>query len=304
MFKKIQKPSFLISFLFFTFLLISPADALVISPAIKKLYVKPGDQVVEVVNIANDTNKQLVLFPVVENFKQKDDRGTPEFLGDTDPEGSARWIQLPFKQITLAAGERKDFLFKINIPEWARPGGHYAALFWNTQQDALSGVGSVSRVGSLFLFGVAGKITGEMAMSGVRVMKNKNNTVEGFSFAITNKSNIHVTPKGQIDVFNFFGKRVAELPLNALEKNVLAQSERIFFEQWKQSYTSYGRLRARVRSEFDFGFPAEEREVIFYNLPRFAGVKLLVMFLLVFFIIRKIYQRKRLKKEHSLILGS
>ncbi|MBI5229820.1 MAG: hypothetical protein HY981_00770 [Candidatus Magasanikbacteria bacterium] len=291
-------------FVFFLFLLSVPADAFIVSPAIKKLYVKPGEQVIEIVAVTNETNKTIILSPMVENFKPKDTKGMPEFLGDMDTEGAARWIQLPFKKVTLAPRERKDFLFKINIPPWATPGGHYAALFWNTQQDAREGVGSVSRVGSLFLFGVEGAITGKAVMSNARVVKNKNGGVEGFSYTLTNISNIHVEPQGSIEVYNFFGRRVAELPLNVSKSNVLAHSERVFFEPWKKPFVSWGKLRARVRSEFDFGLPAQEQMIIFYNLPRFAGVKILVGALFALFIIRKIYKKKQLSKEHKLILGS
>lgn len=289
---------------FFTFLLKLPVEALMISPAVKQLYVKPGDQVVEIVTVANEEDRKITLFPVVENFKPKDTHGTPEFLGDTDPEGAARWIQLPFKNVELAPKERKDFLFKINIPKWARPGGHYAALFWKIETNKQSDVVSVSRVGSLFLFGVAGAMTGEMKMSDASVVKNKNGGVEGFSVSIENKSNIHIAPKGRIEIYNFFGKRVADIPLNVEEKNVLAQSKRIFFEKWGKSYNSWWKLHARVKSEFGFNFSAEEKDLVFYNLPRFAGIKILIALIIIIFAARKIYQRKRLKKEHGLILGS
>lgn len=299
--KKKQRIYFLAVFVFFTFFLNLPVHALVISPAIKRLYVKPGDQIVEVITVANEENKEITLFPVVENFKPKDAKGTPEFLGDTDPEGAARWIQLPFRKITLGPEERKDFLFKINIPQWARPGGHYAALFWNSENYKKSELASVSRVGSLFLFGVAGNITGEIHMSELSVVNNKNGGVDGFSISIENKSSIHVAPKGTIEIYNFFGRRVAEFPLNTEEKNVLAQSRRIFFEKWKGPYFSWGRMRARVKSEFGFNFPAEEKDVVFYNLPRFAGIKIFIVFALIIFGIIKMYRKKRLKKEHSLI---
>lgn len=291
-------------FIVFVFFARSPTDALVVSPAVKKIYVKPGEQIIEIISVANETKNSVTLFPFVENFKSKDDFGTPEFLGDSDPEGSARWIQLPFNKVALLPHERKDFLFKINIPKWTVPGGHYAALFWTTRKDGQQGVNSITRVGSLFLFGVEGKITGEITMANAKVVKNKNNDFDGFSFVIANKSNIHIAPKGRIEIYNLFGRRVAELPLNAIGKNVLAQSARTFFEQWEQPYYSYGKLRARIRSEFDFGFPAVEHDVKFYNLPRFAGVKILFAIVCVLFAFKTIYKRNCLKKEHSLILDS
>lgn len=291
-------------FVFFVFFARLPTDALVVSPAVKKIYVRPGEQIIEIVSVVNETKNSVTLFPFVENFKSKNDFGTPEFLGDSDPEGSARWIQLPFNKVTLLPHERKDFLFKINIPKWAVPGGHYAALFWTTHKDGQQGVSSVTRVGSLFLFGVEGKITGEITMANAKVVKNKNYDFDGFSFVIANKSNIHIAPKGRIEIYNLFGKRVAELPLNAPGKNVLAQSSRTFFEQWKHPYYSYGKLRAHIRSEFDFGFPAVEHDVEFYNLPRFAVVKILFAIACALFVFKTIYKRNRLKKEHSLILDS
>src|SRR3989338_3616191 len=123
------------SFLFFSIFLniicLQTVSAFTVSPALKKLYVKPGDQLVETITVINEQNTKIVLRPLVENFKPKDTKGTPEFLGDNDVEGAARWIQIPFKSIELRPGERKDFIFKINIPRSTTPGWHYAALFWS-----------------------------------------------------------------------------------------------------------------------------------------------------------------------------
>ena len=160
------------------FLFASSALALTISPPVFELEVDPGNILQESIKIFNETDKEVTLYTSTADFTAKKDKeGLPEFLAPEESQGDlADWIQIEKGPIVILPFEERRIHFLINVPASADPGGHYSAIFFNTEPPSTEGeagaIGISGKLGSLLLVRVSGDII-EQAINS----ENKNKVV-------------------------------------------------------------------------------------------------------------------------------
>ncbi|MCT4617407.1 MAG: DUF916 domain-containing protein [Candidatus Gracilibacteria bacterium] len=263
---KIKKIALLIAF-FFSFIIGANAD-ITISPLKHELTVEQGGEKVEIIKITNNDSRAITLYTSTEDFIAGDDTGKPKFLKASEqshPELSlANWIKLTEGNITLAPKETREVKFRVNVPKTGEPGGHYGAIFF--APEATGGqISIVQRLGVLILIDVPGevKIAGEFKDTQVGRLNEEQNFVENnnldgmpvvFSTAFENTGNIHLKPRGKIEILDdrgvtlenigkepivtpggaFVGERqVNYIPFNPSDGNVLPNSTRKFESAWE-----------------------------------------------------------------------
>ncbi len=236
----------------------SSASALTISPPLMEFDARPGDVLVDVVKLYNETDEALNLTASVQNFKALGETGTPEFLPVEEGNGLASWIKLDETTVTLAPGERKSILFTINVPGDAEPGGHFAGILWSTAGAAPEGetaVGLVAKTGTLILVRVSGQVE-EMG----RVVEFGTDKASysylpaNFVVRFENTGNVHLKPTGEITVKNMWGTKVASLPVNEDLANVLPDSIRKFEATWQKTEMPVGASEwQKERENFAWG---------------------------------------------------
>ncbi|MFH2136533.1 MAG: hypothetical protein ABII19_02795 [Patescibacteria group bacterium] len=234
------------------------ASALTISPPLMEFDGRPGDSIVDVVKVSNETDEPLVLTSSVRNFKAMDETGTPEFASDTESTGLASWIQVSEKTVTLAVGERKSILFTINVPGDAEPGGHFAGILWSTggapAEDGPA-VGVVAETGTLVLVRIAGEIqeTGQLVEFSTDKTRYSYLPVD-FNVRFENTGNVHVKPAGEVQIRNMWGRKVASLAVNDNLNSVLPDSIRKFDAAWQKSEMPSGASEwQKERENFAWG---------------------------------------------------
>src|SRR5687768_6568157 len=89
------------------------AKAVTISPPYFDYSLNPGDTVLDVLKVFNESENPITLYPVLQNFtyKEGDEVGTPDFYPpNEDPVGTAlaQWVTMDAKPITLAPQERAN----------------------------------------------------------------------------------------------------------------------------------------------------------------------------------------------------
>jgi len=238
-----------------------PANALTISPPRMEYSVKPGDKIVDIVKVSNETKKELTIYSEVKSFTALDEEGAPKFYEPQEGE-MANWIDVALKEVTLAPGEKKEVGFTINVPQNADPGGHYAAILWAMQKPGANKektpVSFISKTGHLILVRVAGDIKESGRILDFGTKNNKklfNNLPVDFVIRFENTGNVHLKPLGQIEIKNMFGQQKALIDANPQKGNVLPNSVRRLENSWSNMEPVGGGFFTNLKNEWNnFGF--------------------------------------------------
>jgi hypothetical protein len=293
-------------------------SALTISPPLMEFDARPGDVIVDMVKLFNETEEQLVLKSKVNNFKAMDETGTPNFSSDAvEPNSLAAWVKLDEKEVTLAPGERKSVLFTINVPGDAEPGGHFAGILWTfggAPSDDGQAVGVIAETGTLVLVRVAGEVREEGRIAEFSTDKTSYPHLPvNFGIRFENTGNVHVKPAGVIEIRNMWGKKVATLTVNETLANVLPNSIRKLDTIWQKNEVlpdasewqkerenfAWGRYTATVILNYGVNgktVTAKEAFMVFPWMVTLLYIVLLIVVIFLLTLIVKRYNRWLLKK--------
>ncbi len=237
------------------------ASALTISPPKIEIDGAPGDVINQVIKLYNEEGRDNVFFAEVQNFQARGEMGEPGFTQSAEKDGFslASWIEVSTEPIALSAGERREILFKVIIPQNADPGGHYAGVLFSTtppgKETGAASIGISGKLGPLILLKVAGEIqeSGKLlefdTKNGTKFFTRK--PVE-FYIRFSNQGNIHLKPRGEIKIKGIFDitSTPDSLAVNETEGNVLPNSVRKFETVW-------GKADNKIAEENNAGFVEE-----------------------------------------------
>lgn len=278
-------------------------DRFVISPVNLELTLAPGES----------TNQRMV---VVNRLGRTADFqiGKEDFVGSEDPEKatvflgkeyasltSARdWISTETDQVTLNHGDRLSLPFEVKIPEGAKAGSHYAAIFVSVSNDGAGGgkdkVKLVSRVGLLVLINVAGNNVESGEITEFKPDRNfyRNGPVE-FSTVFKNMGNVYQRVKGEIAIKNILGAEVAHIPVK--EWVVLSDSQRRQKAEWSKKWL-VGRYTAHLTAFYGFGGNLKsERDIVFYAFPWHIAILILLVLVIIYYLFKYFFSKFEIKKK-------
>ncbi len=218
----------------FVFLLPQKASALTISPARFEIETDPGQEVRGEVLLMNEQAEAKTFYSSFENFEANGETGTPNFV--PGKEGLASWMSAD-SSVTLNPGEEKRLSFTIRVPSDARPGGHFAALFWGTNPTTSStnNISVGARIGMLVLLRVSGDVKEEGGISDVDTESGEvlfSSLPVTLTYTFNNAGDDRLNPKGSIIIRNLFGIKVKELNANPSDGNILPRSSRKYKVAW------------------------------------------------------------------------
>jgi hypothetical protein len=316
-----MKKSFITTTLGILILLLVPVTvfAITVSPPVMEFDVSGGDKVREVVKLINKTNETITLFGTVQNFKALDETGVPAFMPTGELTDLASWIKLEETTVVLAAGEKKDVPFSIDIPADARAGGHFAGILWSG--GGVLGVSEknveiVFKTGTLLLVRVSGEINEVGGIASFTVDKKFYNYLPiNFVVRFENMGGVHLKPVGAIQIKNIFGVEVASIPLNGELANVLPDSIRKFDAVWQKNEVSptapewqkekenfaWGKYTATLVLNYGVDNQTAMAKVAFWIFPwrviMFYAVPIIVVILLIIIQGVRGYKERRIKKD-------
>ncbi len=193
----------------------------------------------------------------VQNFRTNGGSGIEFFAPSNEiatlPYELAAWVTIPTGGIRVAAGETVQIPFTIRVPKDAEPGGHYAGIMVGSETGGAvqGGVGVSSALSSLLLVRVAG----EAVESGfIRDFSTENFVVQSqdasFQLEFKNTGNVHIEPRGEVEITNMFGKIRGHITLQSGSSfgHILPFSTKSFMFTWKgeTNYLDIGLYRARA----------------------------------------------------------
>ena len=218
--------------------------ALTISPPVFELGANTGDSPRQSIKLFNETATEITVYTSTADFTAKaGEEGEPAFFAPGEKEGDlADWIEIEKGPITVLPLAWEEIPFTINVPTWADPGGHYAAVFFGTQPPEVEegiAIGLAGKIGSLVLLRVSGEIeeTGRLLEFSLKDEKKFYEYLPvDFLIRFENLGNVHLKPQGEILIKNIFGGTAGEVDVNKPEMgkggNVLPGTIRLFESSW------------------------------------------------------------------------
>jgi len=313
-------------FLFFYFSIASASSAgndsfsLTISPPLFQLTLSPGEAWSSAIKVLNNNPYDIDVHASAMNFEVQGEGGTGRFTpvtgNATTSYSLASWLTVPKEPIHIPKEKTGMIPFTLNVPENAEPGGHYGAILTGNQPGS-AGKGNVvsvsSSISSLFLVKVNGDLIekGDIREFSLDKYFFQEPKVK-FKLRFENKGNVHLLPRGEIAIYNMWGKERGKILVNQESDfgNVLPASIRNFAFEWsgEENFFEVGRYKAVATLSFgDAAKKTVYRELSFWVIPLAPAAKILAFLIafiafLVWSIKRYIRRALMIETEHLALL--
>lgn len=279
-----------------------PKSGLAISPPTFELSANPGDTLKNSVRVDNVVDKPLEVTVETRNFTALGEEGGIDLSTDEGAFALASWITVVPATVTIPARESKVFEFTTAIPTNASPGGRFGSIIFKTTLKPVSGQNGVAvgqEIGALVFLKISGEVTQKASIEsfGARSGLNEHGPV-GFDLRVKNEGNIQIKPTGTITISNFFGQKVASIPLDG--QNVLPGAIRKMSGEWKNRWL-LGRYTATVSLVYGNDRQIISASTAFWGFPYRTVV---VMLLILAALGAVLYpRRKRISRAFKVLFG-
>lgn len=251
-----------------------------ITPTIFDMAAVPGQAWTTAIKVVNNNPYALTVYAEPANFRPQGEFGHGEFipLTNSDQAGAtlAEWMEVASTPFEVPPESSLSIPVSIAVPATAAPGGHYAAIMIGTRplaEDGSTAVKTSQIITSLFFVRVAGDVVeqGEVRTFSVSSAVAASPAMT-FTVRFQNEGNVHLQPRGEIEIKNMWGKERGIIPINNESNfgNVLPDSIRQFDVTWKgeESLLDIGRYTATLT--LGYGTEAQQfvsRQVAFWVIP-------------------------------------
>lgn len=271
----------------------APVSGLIVSPAIRQVRIANGSgQTVASFEIGNYSATAQELHLRIADFTAAGESSNVTQLSLDGPVagsryGLANWASLDQNLLVLQPQESKTVTVRINDDSSLLAGGHYGALVATTGgSQVLTGGEKVvlqqSVSGLLFLTKTGGEAYG-LRLSELRSSDSLTGDMATVSLRFQNTGNVHVVPRGIVQVFDPLGKLVSQGPINVNSDLILPQTSRVeaAVMQSVSARRIPGRYRLSVQYRRDGDDAVSTSSIRFYYVQPYAIVTAVGLVLLV-----------------------
>ena len=261
-----------------------------------EISVEPGKSITKEIKVRNESSIEKIISTQVKDFVVVDDLGTPiqiEGTGDSSNRWAASsWIQVSATSLKLKPGETKTLMVTVIAPEDALPGGHYAMILHSPQNEtALSETGSLieTNVGTLVYVTIPGDIKESASIKDFSAPLFSEYGPVDFKATVTNLSDIHITPVGQIAITNSLGFKTATLPLETV--NIFPYTSREYHQTLNRKLM-LGRFKAQFVAAYGTSGQLVNATLFFWVIPWRLILTIVAVALIIVIIVKLNRQKK------------
>jgi hypothetical protein len=276
-----------------------------ILPAAIEEAADPGGNITTDITVRNVSQGEQTLYLIKKDIAGVRDDATPIFAEEgMEPTGYelTSWVTVSEEPIVLAPGSSAKVPVTITVPESATPGSHFGGVFVSAEPPRLraNGASVGYEVGSIISIRIRGDVVEDArirSFSTTRAVYTKPEVQ--FSTRVENPGNVLIRPRGPLEVFNMFGKRVSLMTVNDAKGGVFPGTTRAYETIWKSEDLAIGRYQGIV--SLVYGEEGTETTVSatvsFWVLP----LKIIVPILgILMFIVLSVYFGVRLHIKRTL----
>ena len=238
---KILRTVFLLALIFFlqynSVLAEGKPPGFSISPSFQEINIQKDQASVPFsIEVKNTTGAPVVFRVSVLDFGTLDESGGVAFLGSSDnlKYSLASWVDLPNDTLVLNPGESQSVKGNIENKESLSPGGHYGAVFFKVEDNEKSASGGESSIAFnpsfaslLFVRKVGGEIY-DLSLNSEDFAKSILVLPGQMKLRFRNSGNVHVAPRGTIEISDPLGRQVSKGIINADSSLILPETFRVF----------------------------------------------------------------------------
>ncbi len=265
-------------------------SGITISPAFQEVVLDQADITQDLsVSVSNSTEAPMTFRVSALDFGSLDESGGVAFLGasnDLSEEYSlASWMRLENDVLIIAPGATETFLVTIENGTALAPGGHYGAITFKTE-NALPGTSASDAVSITQLFSslvfvkkVGGEVYG-LALQDPEYTGNFLQFEDRLRLRFENSGNIHVVPRGRVEVVDPLGRLIAKGIINQESALTLPESRRVYPVRLEMLARAFmpGRYTMTVAYRYDGReeFTDTSLQFLFIPLPALMGLFLFI----------------------------
>lgn len=275
-----------------------------IPPRLENLSADPGETITAQLKVRNEGESEMALTAKFYDFIVTDQKGTPTFLLNESLKSENRWalsnwLSISPTKFVIKPGETKALDLIVIVPEDALPGGHYAAVAYeSTDQGESEGSSSqiVPSVATLVYLNVNGDITEDALVRKIDVPKFSEYGPININTEITNLSDTHIKPLGAIKIYNLFNR--PSTVLNLEELNIFPNGSRIYENTWNKKWL-FGRFKAELSAVYGTQGQLLTAFVYFWVIPWKLILACLLLIGLTVLIVTYLRKKKRIEILNS-----
>lgn len=282
----------------------------VVGPGRFQLEVAPGESRTVEMTVTNRMG-----IPKTFSLSTEDMSGTSDadnavvLLGDqVGPYSIKDYITVPQTKFVLNHAEQVRIPVTVRLPADAEPGGFYGSLLTEIVSDdvdvgnpdgTLSGSKIISRIGTLFFVTTPGAIDRSLELKEFSTLGDKKFYTKGpidFNVVTENTGSVHVTPYGELRIFNTLGNEVGFVELQPWY--VLPKAVRNKEMKWNREFL-VGRYTAVLELNRGYENITDKVSYSFWVIPLELVGGVFAGFFVLFIIIRFFFSRFEFKRKGS-----
>ncbi len=206
-----------------------------LSPALRELTLAEGQESVSFsINISNTTDAVADLRLSTLDFGALDESGGIAFVGRTGQEttvyGLRQWMTLEKDRLTLEPGQSEEVQITVANREDLGPGGHYGAVVVSAANSSENNdeVALIPAASTLVLLKKTGGDISRLELDSINTNSSWINLPKSATLRFQNSGNVHLVPRGTMELFGPTGSRLARGVVNPQSGFVLPESFRQF----------------------------------------------------------------------------
>lgn len=257
-----------------------------LSPPMSQILMEKTDGEVKL-DIGNNTDSEVTIRLSVVDFGSMDESGGVAFLGKEGTEverkyGLASWIVLPKDSLIIPARSKERVKILIVNKDSLSPGGHYGAVLATIEDSDVSSdkVNVKQSLASLIMVKkTGGEIVGlglkDYELDGSWLLKPKEIKIRWENFG-----NVHLVPRGRVEIADSFGRRVATGTVNEDSKIILPETFRYYKDKirWEKQWLWPGIYRATIFFRYTDNPSFEKNSFEFWYVGKiWLGLGIIVM---------------------------
>lgn len=258
------------------------------------------------VNVVNqsDQSVEVKIYPV-DAVTTKDGAFAPQ-SEDREKVDVGAWITMSASELSLKPNETKAVDFTIKVPENAEVGDHMGAIIVQGKEAPAAGEGTVmrvvSRVGARIYLTVAGEMIKELELENFSYKIEEGQVV--FYLTLTNKGNIRISPKGEIEIKDKSGNAADKIKIT--EREVFPKDTIVLPTRWEKTIAgkftalatvSYGAEKTLTQElNFEVKGAQESKRTQKTLLGVSSIVGGIIILLIIFFVVRRKFGFKLVRK--------
>jgi len=223
-----------------------------LQPAMIEESANPGDVLEQTMSIRNVSPNEQTYYLLKRDISGVTDNNQPIFAEEgaevTGFEISS-WLELSAEPVVVAPGATAQIAVKITVPANATPGSHFGGVFVTVEPPRLreSGASVGYEVGSIVSIRISGDVVESARIRSFSTDKLVYSAANvKFTTRVENPGNVLIRPRGPLEIYDMFGKKVDMINVNDALGGVFPGTTRNFDIEWKSKDFSIGRYQAIV----------------------------------------------------------